>query len=38
MDADNHAITALCYWLYDRFAAVRPRGPRRSIPFRIEMD
>ena len=35
IDADNHAIKALCYWLYDRFGAVRPRGPRRSIPFRI---
>ena len=35
IDADNHAIKALCYWLYDRFGAVRPRGPRRSIPWRI---
>ena len=35
IDADNHAIKALCYWLYDRFGAVRPRGPRQSIPFRI---
>ena len=38
IDADNHAIKALCYWLYDRFGAVRPRGPRRSIPFRIVTD
>ena len=35
IDADNHAIKALCYWLYDRFGAVHPRGPRRSIPFGI---
>ena len=38
IDADNHAIKALCYWLYDRFGAVHPRGPRRSIPFRIVRD
>ena len=35
IDADNHAIKALCYWLYDRFGEVRPRGLRKSIPFRI---
>ena len=34
IDADNHAIKALCYWLYDRFGAVRPRGLGRSIPLR----
>ena len=38
IDRDNHAVKALCYWLYDRFGAVRPRGPRRSIPFRIVTD
>jgi len=35
IDADNHAIKALCYWLYDRFGAVYRREPRQSIPFRI---
>ena len=34
IDADNHAIKALCYWLYDRFGAVRPRGLGQSIPLR----
>ena len=35
IDRDNHATKALCYWLYERFGAVCPRGPRRSIPWRI---
>ena len=35
IDADNQAIKALWYWLYDRFGAVRSRGARRLIPFRI---
>ncbi len=35
IDADNHAIKALCYWLFDRFGAVYRREPRQSIPFRI---
>ena len=38
IDADIHAIKALSHWLYDRFGVVRPRGSRRSIPFRIAMD
>ena len=38
IDADNHAIKALCYWLYDRFGAVYRREPRRSIPFRVVTD
>ena len=34
IDADNHAIKALCYWLFDRFGAVY-RRPRRPRPFRM---
>lgn len=34
IDRDNHAVKALCYWLYDRFGPVE-RPPRQSIPFRI---
>ena len=30
IDVDNHAIKALCCWLYDRFGAVRGRGTKRS--------
>ena len=26
MDADNQAMKVLCYWLYDSFGAMRPRG------------
>ncbi len=32
-DADNHAFKALCYWLYDRFGAVRPRSREDRIRF-----
>lgn len=33
IDADNHALKALSYWLYARYGAVT-RGDRRSIPGR----
>ena len=31
-------MKGLWYWVYDRFGAVRARGPRRAIPFQIVMD
>ena len=33
MDAGSQVIKGLCYWVYDRFGAGRPRGLRRSIPW-----
>ena len=35
MDAENQAMKALWYWLYDRFGAVRARG--RGSRFRGEL-
>ena len=34
IDRDNHALKALCYWLFDRFGAIE-RPPRQNIPFRV---
>ena len=36
MDAGNHSFRALCYWLYDPFGVVRPRG--RSGRLRSDID
>ena len=38
IDADNQAMMALCYWLDDWFGAVRARGARQAIPWRIMVD
>ena len=38
IDAENHAIRALCYRLYDRFGVVRPRGAPWSLCFDLGGD
>lgn len=38
MDADGQGIKGLWCWVDDWFGAVRARGRRRSIPWRIVVD